>query len=1128
MWEGLKIPLPFPIASNFDPRNSPEFLKANMASRSKGGEGQASEMFPDIHHKMSKKIAQLTKVIYHLNTKNEDHETELSHVADAYELEIDDILKEASNKIQGFKMALEQQQEQKKASQMLAEMQERHAAEQDKALKDLEKLKKEYSEREKQLLTTSNNKIQRLTQDIEDMRGEFEKRMTQFVEKNKEYEKSASSSAESIKRAHAIELESLVTSSNEKYNAMLAERIKAEEELFNEMNEGFKKRDQMLAENEKKLADKVQDCDNLKQELSKIKADLDALRAQNSSEIQAWREKLVVSETAYSKASDEKESFARLNEALTREKVDLQGEVSSLKNQIIGLQAEIASANMNAGEKNTALQMELKSRDAHISSLMEQLESMKTVLESKSRTIETLRSDKDLLDQKLTALSVSLENESGALTMQLQERDETIGKLSDALESSMEKAREFEEANAQLQKAVDTSNEMLQARIIEQSKMKKELEATHAKAMEEWEAKWAEAQQKWENDLAGTSEEADRVRAEAAERLQQQHATQLSEMEQAHALALEALQAKAQEDMTKLRMTLAALEGEKDEALQQISDLKETAAKDASEALRRETAKLTEAQEALAEAKRAHTAELQAVSSELSESHASNKMLEAELRSLERRLQSSQDETSDALAKLTQAQKEIMEVKDMHSSFSKSSQEDFERRIASLNQQIADDRADAQLRHESNLEMLRKEKALEMRQALDQLAREKDEERRQLEMRLNEEVAKLQRMLDANNAMLMDGKSSMEMLAQKHEDEMAELNRKSSAIAEGLRAEMERGMQSLKDTLSREHQAVLEQLKTTHLSEVENARSKNERERQELMHQHAEEMENARRKAGEAMEEALEKAATQQHSALAQASKEAEEKRQAELKDLTLAKDEELAARGETIRLLERDLSQKTSDVDALTKGEAELMLEIGQLKNILAGKDGELMSIRTDLMDRMNRMERELTAKHEAEVRSINEENLIETQSLNAEFQRAQHLMEERTEMLERRLGELQHRYENRESRPEDLMRIQELMEDCEQKEIMVQKTIEEMKYFKLELLNREDSFNKKFGGSPNVGVMNVVKPKQAGSMKTSASNSKLPPLGTAGSSGLGASRPISATRKNSNSYGSSDRHRM
>lgn len=35
---------------------------------------KAGDVFPDLHHKMSKKIAQLTKVIYHLNTKNEDRQ----------------------------------------------------------------------------------------------------------------------------------------------------------------------------------------------------------------------------------------------------------------------------------------------------------------------------------------------------------------------------------------------------------------------------------------------------------------------------------------------------------------------------------------------------------------------------------------------------------------------------------------------------------------------------------------------------------------------------------------------------------------------------------------------------------------------------------------------------------------------------------------------------------------------------------------------------------------------------------------------------------------------------------------------------------------------------------------------
>ena len=46
------------------------------------------EVFPDLHHKMSKKIAQLTKVIYHLNTKNEDHQTELDIMSANHQMEI--------------------------------------------------------------------------------------------------------------------------------------------------------------------------------------------------------------------------------------------------------------------------------------------------------------------------------------------------------------------------------------------------------------------------------------------------------------------------------------------------------------------------------------------------------------------------------------------------------------------------------------------------------------------------------------------------------------------------------------------------------------------------------------------------------------------------------------------------------------------------------------------------------------------------------------------------------------------------------------------------------------------------------------------------------------------------------
>lgn len=45
--------------------------------------------------------------------------------------------------------------------------------------------------------------------------------------------------------------------------------------------------------------------------------------------------------------------------------------------------------------------------------------------------------------------------------------------------------------------------------------------------------------------------------------------------------------------------------------------------------------------------------------------------------------------------------------------------------------------------------------------------------------------------------------------------------------------------------------------------------------------------------------------------------------------------------------------------------------------------------------------------------------------------------------------------------------------------REAEVKQVQQELKYFKLELLNREENFNKMFGRSPTVGVMQVVKSK-------------------------------------------------
>jgi hypothetical protein len=47
--------------------------------------------FPDLHHKMCKKVARLTRVIFILNTKNDENDVNVKVMKKAYENELNKI-----------------------------------------------------------------------------------------------------------------------------------------------------------------------------------------------------------------------------------------------------------------------------------------------------------------------------------------------------------------------------------------------------------------------------------------------------------------------------------------------------------------------------------------------------------------------------------------------------------------------------------------------------------------------------------------------------------------------------------------------------------------------------------------------------------------------------------------------------------------------------------------------------------------------------------------------------------------------------------------------------------------------------------------------------------------------------
>ena len=80
---------------------------------------------------------------------------------------------------------------------------------------------------------------------------------------------------------------------------------------------------------------------------------------------------------------------------------------------------------------------------------------------------------------------------------------------------------------------------------------------------------------------------------------------------------------------------------------------------------------------------------------------------------------------------------------------------------------------------------------------------------------------------------------------------------------------------------------------------------------------------------------------------------------------------------------------------------------------------------------------------------------------------------MDTKYRQLQERFVEVTDLYEGRPSRPEDLELVQQLQDEIVQKEAAIKKAAEDMRFYKLELINREQSFNSMFGQQPQVGLL-------------------------------------------------------
>lgn len=115
---------------------------------------------PELHKKICKKMAQLTRVIYQMNTRNDENDLTLKQFIAAYEKEMDALVEEANTQINRYKTQLDKSNKQGELEAEVRKIMAEVQRDKDYSKKEFNSLKQKFEERERKMNADFENRLQ--------------------------------------------------------------------------------------------------------------------------------------------------------------------------------------------------------------------------------------------------------------------------------------------------------------------------------------------------------------------------------------------------------------------------------------------------------------------------------------------------------------------------------------------------------------------------------------------------------------------------------------------------------------------------------------------------------------------------------------------------------------------------------------------------------------------------------------------------------------------------------------------------------------------------------------------------------------------------------------------------------
>ncbi|XP_036901749.1 protein FAM184A isoform X8 [Sturnira hondurensis] len=1013
--------------------------------------GHSMDYSQDMHLKMSKKIAQLTKVIYALNTKNDEHESAIQALKDAHEEEIQQILAETREKILQYKSRVTEELDLKRKIQVLEASLEDHKKMKQQALTEFEAYKHRVEDMQLCAEAQHVQRIVTMSREVEEIRRKFEEKLRSFGQLQVQFEKDKRLALEDLRTAHKREVQELLKSQQEQGASV--SRGQKTEELHRLEVETLNRTLEELRLERKKLIEDYEGKLNKAQ--SFYERELDTLK----------RSQLFTAESL--QASKEKE--ADLRKEFQAQEAILRKTIGKLKTELQMVQDEAGSLR----DKCQKLQVALVTAESNVQGLQKQLDDAKEgemALLSKHKEVESeLAAARERLLQQASDLVLKASH-IGMLQATQMTQEVTIKDLESEKSRANERLSQLEEERAFLQSKTQSLDEEQKQQILELEKKVNEAKKTQ---QEYYELELKNLQNRLEGEVA---------------QLNEAHSKTLEELAWKHHMAIEAIHSNAIRDKKKLQMELEEqykkeklnLEEDKSQLQQELENLKrelEDKLNTANHEIGRLQDLVRKSEQGLGSAE-GLIASLQdsqgRLQSELDSTKGRLKETKDALLTVERELEQERQQHEEALAAVKGEEK--LRVDRMA--------HDLEMKwTENLRQECSKLREELRLQHEedkkSAMSQLLQLKEREKNAARDSWQKKVEDLLNQisllkqnLEMQLSQSQTSLQQLQAQFTQERQRLTQELEELEEQHQQRHKSLKEAHVLAFQTMEEEKEKEQRALENHLQQKHSAELQSLKDAHRESMEGFRVEMEQELQTLRFELEDE--------GKAMLASLRSELNHQHAAaidllrhnhhqeLAAAKMELERSM-----DISRRQSKEHMCR---ITDLQEELRHRERHITDLDKEIQHLHENISALTKELEFKGKEILRIRSESNQQMRLHEQDLNKRLEKELDVMTADHLREKNIMRADFNKTNELLKEINAALQVSLEEMEEKYLMRESKPEDVQMITELKAMLTERDHVIKKLIDDNKFYQLELVNRETNFNKVFNSSPTVGVINPL----------------------------------------------------